>query len=312
MQVRSKFILYCGIFIGIWIFLYNLELNLVKLFFNPDLDISIIFNDIVLIFHPLVIFFLGTSTITLSLTIFTLLLNEKQVKSSKYKLVAMFTYKIITSLSREELIKLTLYLSIMCFLVLILGGNRPHQVAFTKFIAEMMVVAVSIIIHELSHLSAANYFGTSGKFNLSMIGFIFVFIAFIFGLPLFTMGIITRIGKNASSSENTEILRSKKGYISTIGPISNLILVGIFYIILAIGFSLPGQALSNLLIYLGYVGVSYNVFIGLSQLIPIGELDGTRILSWEAVIWVALFVVFIFLGSVGGGFGLFFSINLLI
>jgi Zn-dependent protease len=61
--------------------------------------------------------------------------------------------------------------------------------------------------------------------------------------------------------------------VSAAGPMSNLILAGVFAVILRLGLANPG------LMQLAYFGVSINILLALFNLIPIPPLDGSHILA---------------------------------
>ncbi len=98
-----------------------------------------------------------------------------------------------------------------------------------------------------------------------------------------------------------------RGRVSAAGPISNIILIGFFYFLIGISSVVIGTNL-ELGIYLfqaGTIGVSLNTFLGIFNLLPIGVLDGAKVLYWDGRIWLTLFGSFILIGFFGGGFSYF-------
>jgi len=122
-------------------------------------------------------------------------------------------------------------------------------------------------------------------------------VSLIIGFPILTVGAVYWWGEAAHSTR-------LRGRVSAAGPISNIILAGIFYAIIGIGIILPPELadLTILLLRIGFIGVWLNTFLGLFNLIPIGMLDGAKVLAWDGRIWAALVGTFIIIGVFGGGF----------
>ena len=77
------------------------------------------------------------------------------------------------------------------------------------------------------------------------------------------------------------------GKISVAGPVVNIILALIFLLIAS---SIYTQAFHSqdlvLLFNICAVGFSVNSYLAVFNLIPIGNLDGSKVLNWNAGIWV--------------------------
>jgi Zn-dependent protease len=61
--------------------------------------------------------------------------------------------------------------------------------------------------------------------------------------------------------------------VSAAGPVSNLVLAGLFSILVRLGLNNPG------LMQMAFFGVSINIFLALFNLIPIPPLDGSHIMA---------------------------------
>ncbi|MHA1207308.1 MAG: hypothetical protein ACTSSO_07035, partial [Candidatus Hodarchaeales archaeon] len=130
---------------------------------------------------------------------------------------------------------------------------------------------------------------------------IFTLISLIIGFPILAVGAVFWWGEAAYSTR-------LRGRVSAAGPISNIVLAGIFYIIMGIGLVMfPEQRELGLLLFqIGDIGVWLNTFLGLFNLLPIGMLDGAKVLAWDGRIWAALVGTFLVIGFLGGGFFLLF------
>ena len=72
------------------------------------------------------------------------------------------------------------------------------------------------------------------------------------------------------------------GTISIVGPLTNLALAFIFAIPI---FVVPFGGILTILCSFGY---QINLWLAAFNLIPIGELDGRKIISWNNIIWAVV------------------------
>jgi Zn-dependent protease len=151
----------------------------------------------------------------------------------------------------------------------------------------------------MSHKLTAIKFGARANFRISKEGLMLLLVSLIIGFPILAVGAVFWWGEAAYSTR-------LRGRVSAAGPISNIVLVGIFFIIEGIGWIILLQQidLGVLLILIGTIGVWLNTFLGLFNLLPIGILDGAKVLEWDGRIWLALIGTFIVIGFIGGGFSL--------
>jgi len=136
-------------------------------------------------------------------------------------------------------------------------------------------VVAGIIIHELSHKFTAQSMGFRSEYKLWEIGLVLVVAfaiatkgKFIFAAPGF---VVTR--GMASIKE--------RGIISFSAPFSNIILA-VFFAML----SAPWAKSAALV----------NVFLGAFNLLPLGPLDGSKVLSWNGTVWVLSLLFCLVLG----------------
>jgi Peptidase family M50. len=146
-----------------------------------------------------------------------------------------------------------------------------------------IITATGFVLHELAHKYTARYYGHFAEFRMSQQGLalaIFITVAtfgnFIFAAPGATV-IVPR-----GSIFGFGLTRKENGIIAALGPITNLILAKFFFI-LTLAFS------SNPLIsFIGSLGVFVNLWLAAFNLIPIGVLDGAKVLNWNILVWALL------------------------
>jgi Zn-dependent protease len=199
-------------------------------------------------------------------------------------------------LSIEEISELGVAWLIMAAIILYLTGFNLDLI-----FVYLIVFGISFFTHELSHKFTAIKFGARAYFKISREGLIFTLISLIIGFPILAVGAVFWWGEAAYSTR-------LRGRVSAAGPISNIVLAGIFYIIMGIGLVMfPEQRELGLLLFqIGDIGVWLNTFLGLFNLLPIGMLDGAKVLAWDGRIWAALVGTFLVIGFLGGGFFLLF------
>ena len=165
----------------------------------------------------------------------------------------------------------------------------------------LIVFGVAFFAHEMSHKLTAIKFGAHANFRISKEGLMLLLVSLIIGFPILAVGAVFWWGDAAYSTR-------LRGRVSAAGPISNIILAGFFFLIFGIGQVIfPQQPrFGVLLVDIGYTGVLLNTFLGLFNLLPIGMLDGAKVLAWDGRIWASLVGTFIVIGFFSGGFFFFF------
>jgi Zn-dependent protease len=175
-------------------------------------------------------------------------------------------------------------------------GRIPTEIFLTLF-----AYGISFFTHELMHKFTAIKYGAKAYFKISQQGLMITLIGILIGFPIIAIGAVYWWGEATSS-------QGIRGRVSAAGPISNLILIGFFFGIEGLAlFLIEGAVeLGYLLFTIGEIGVWINTFLGTFNLLPIGVLDGAKVLAWNPKIWIALFGSFVVLGLFTGGFFLFF------
>ncbi|MHA2055070.1 MAG: hypothetical protein ACW99F_15920 [Candidatus Hodarchaeales archaeon] len=164
----------------------------------------------------------------------------------------------------------------------------------------LFVWGFSYFTHELSHKFTAIRFGARAYYRLSREGIILSIASIIVGFPMLAVGAVFWWGESTSSI-------GIRGRVSAAGPVSNIILIGFSYILIGLS-SMVIVTTPELGLYLfeaGTIGISLNTFLGIFNLLPIGVLDGAKVLNWDGRIWLVLMGTFVLIGLFGGGFSFF-------
>ncbi len=170
-----------------------------------------------------------------------------------------------------------------CFTIVNVGKDINAILSFLPIV--MVGVGAGFILHELGHKFVSMKYGYWAEFKLWPEGLIFALITSFFGFVFAAPGAVYTYANYMTDEIN--------GRISIAGPIVNIILALIF---LAIATSVYASALSSsgtaLLIFLiSAVGYSVNSFLAVFNLLPIGNLDGSKVLRWNIGIWIVTIAI---------------------
>ncbi|MDD1721475.1 MAG: site-2 protease family protein, partial [Euryarchaeota archaeon] len=129
-----------------------------------------------------------------------------------------------------------------------------------------VIVGSGFVLHELLHKFSAQHFGFWSEFraNYTTLVLSILFAAFtgiVFAAP------------GATMIYGPSITKRQNGIISAAGPLLNLALAGLY---------LPLWLFGNgmLLRTIGLYGVEINIWLSAFNLLPIGVLDGRKVLDW--------------------------------
>lgn len=198
-------------------------------------------------------------------------------------------------LSVQELSELGIGWLILSFVILYIQGMFYEIISQgtipDAILIYIFVLGLSFFTHELMHKFVAIKYGARAYFRLSKEGLFITLISVIIGFPILAVGAVFWWGEATASP-------SIRGRVSAIGPISNMILAGIFLIIQGLGMLL----FVDIMVLIGLIGVYLNVLLGVFNLLPIGVLDGAKVLAWDPKIWLSLVGSLLVIGFFGIGF----------
>jgi Zn-dependent protease len=160
-------------------------------------------------------------------------------------------------------------------------GQPNWAIVFSALAA---VITFSFFTHEIAHKVTAQRRGLWAEFRLTLWGAILTCISIFIPFKIISPGAVMISGP-ASMDEI--------GKISIAGPSTNIILATAF---LGLTFvpSLPSS-----FAWIFAVGVFFNGYIAVFNLLPMGILDGYKIFHWNKTIWALAFAVSIALAIIG-------------
>jgi Zn-dependent protease len=173
---------------------------------------------------------------------------------------------------RRDLLIAWLAISI-AFTLAFMWGRRVELAVFVLyFVLSFVTVGVAFVLHELAHKFSAMRYGYWAEFQKdNVMLLVAVVVAALVGIVFAAPG-ATYIYGNVNRAEN--------GRISAAGPITNLLLCIPFA-----GLMLFGGGLIGLV---GLIGLRVNAMIATFNMLPVGVLDGRKVLSWNPAAFAML------------------------
>jgi len=138
------------------------------------------------------------------------------------------------------------------------------------------VFTSSFLLHEVAHKLAAQRQGLWAEFRLTLAGALITLVSILSPIKLISPGAVMVAGYGS---------RETIGRVSMAGPAANLLLSLLFS---WTGLLLPG---GSIILPITTIGGFFNAFIALFNLIPVGMLDGRKVLSWNMAAWGAAFAL---------------------
>jgi len=154
----------------------------------------------------------------------------------------------------------------LAFTLIFIGGGPTLARFILIFAISAVTVGLGFILHELAHKFTAMHFGYWAEFrkdNLMLL--VAVVMAALAGFVFAAPGATVIFGQNLSRREN--------GLISASGAVTNLSLAIPFVILSLLG----GSFFSAI----GLMGWKVNAMLAAFNMLPVGPLDGRKVLAWN-------------------------------
>lgn len=165
----------------------------------------------------------------------------------------------------------------LCFAIANAGRNVNAILHLLPMI--MVGVGAGFILHELGHKFVSMKYGYWAEFKLWPQGLIFALITSFFGFVFAAPGAVYTYANYMTDEIN--------GKISVAGPVVNIILAIIFLAIcIAVYPSAFHSQTSVLILNICALGFNINSFLAVFNMLPIGNLDGSKVLRWNIGIWL--------------------------
>lgn len=155
------------------------------------------------------------------------------------------------------------------------------------FVMAALTAGLGVILHELAHRVVARAYGATAHFiandTMLILSIVIAFGGFLFAAPgaVWHRGFLTP---------------RQSGLVAAAGPVTNMVIalicVGALFVMQNVG----GSAL----LYNGLrMGFAVNALLGVFNMLPIGPIDGAKVMNWSRVAFGVLLAI-----SAGIAFGL--------
>ena len=136
-----------------------------------------------------------------------------------------------------------------------------------------VIFAMTFLLHEIAHKLVAQHFGLWAEFRLTTFGAFLTLLSIVSPIKIVCPGAVVVSGY---------VSREVMGKTSIAGPITNILLSIIFLSAMAFTRNPVLHVVSG-------IAAAFNAWISLFNLIPLGVLDGAKVLWWNKVAWILSF-----------------------
>ena len=177
---------------------------------------------------------------------------------------------------------------IISFIVIALGftilySNGDYSHITLIFPVVMIGVGAGFIFHELGHKFVAMHYGYYAEYELWPTGLLIALASSFFGFIFAAPGAVVIYSNGMEKKTN--------GIISIAGPIVNIILGLIFFLILVSLGDFAYTETGYLVALTCVLGTRINFFLAAFNLLPIPPLDGSKVMAWSVPIWLITFAI---------------------
>jgi len=181
----------------------------------------------------------------------------------------------------REVFELVISWLVISFCFSVYGVRYGMDFFATIFLASLLTAGLGFVLHELMHRFTARRFGCLAEYRMWLWGLILALIValasegrIIFAAP----GAVYITPLALSSYIPARQVERAYGLISLSGPMANIILAALFYMLLNIRIDWFFYMATR-------IGFTVNLWLAAFNLIPVLPLDGFKVFRWSPLIW---------------------------
>ena len=187
--------------------------------------------------------------------------------------------------SRIEIIHLLISIIVltMAFAFALTNNNLICGFANSRFLLlgiamSFLGILTAFFFHELSHKFMAQRYGLWSEFRMYPIGLLLAFL-----LAVFTGFVFAAPGAVMFRGDPRNF---ETGRIAAAGPLANILIAFVtFPLYLFVFFETP--TIGKIVGFICLI----NAFLATFNLLPLGPLDGAKVIRWNATVWIILFSI---------------------
>lgn len=192
----------------------------------------------------------------------------------------MHIWEQIPQRERRDLLIAWLALS-AAFTVAMIGTSRLIPTLILEmFLISMITAGVAFIVHEMAHKFTAMRYGYWAEFQMNPT-------MLVVAVAVAALAKVVFAAPGATMIYGSQISEEENGKISLAGPLSNLLLLIPFLLLLLAGINMGIFEVA----LVGIMGVRINAMIAAFNLLPLGPLDGAKILPWNTPVYIAVVLI---------------------
>ena len=178
----------------------------------------------------------------------------------------------VTTSEKELRDLLKAWIAVSIAFAMILSSSFLSADFYAKFIIAALTVGTGFLLHELGHKLVAQRYGCFAEFRSFDMMLVLAVLMSFFGIVLAAPGAVMIAGR---------VNKKKNGMISAAGPIVNLALALLFFVLALAGLPSAFKAAA-------YYGFMINSWLALFNMIPFWLFDGYKILKWNKAVYAAI------------------------
>ncbi|HWQ64436.1 MAG TPA: peptidase M50 [Methanospirillum sp.] len=192
----------------------------------------------------------------------------------------MHIWEQIPQRERRDLLIAWLALS-AAFTVAMIGTSRLIPTLILEmFVISMITAGVAFIVHEMAHKFTAMRYGYWAEFQMNPT-------MLVVAVAVAALAKVVFAAPGATMIYGSQISEEENGKISLAGPLSNLLLLIPFSLLLIVGINIGIFEVA----LVGIMGIRINAMIAAFNLLPLGPLDGAKILPWNTPVYIAMVLI---------------------
>lgn len=194
-----------------------------------------------------------------------------------------------TSIEVKEIILSAVVLSVAFAMAYSDGIMHLNFVTLpTLIVFAFIAVGIGFLAHELiGHKIIAQRLGLHAEYKMWRFGLVVALLSSLAGFVFAAPGAVYVSPRLDLWGRAAGVSKRKMGFVSLSGPLVNLALAGIFFLLNVI-YPLTISGIQPFAF-----AIFVNIWLGIFNMLPIPPLDGSKVFRWDKRIWAVVFAVLI-------------------